>query len=326
MTGLDLGKEAVLDHIHRNYVCFDGNLSVGRVIESIRRRPGDGIVYYYVIDEDGALLGVLPARLLVTADPASPVAAICVREIVSVPMEARLLDVARIFERHRYLSLPVVDGKKRLVGVIDLHVFAHREIDIADRALLDEVFQTIGIRLSSLHGAGVLKSVRLRFPWLVSTMAGGLVCALLSSLFELTLLKSIILALFLSMVLAIGESTSVQSMSISLQLMGSARPRPAETLGRLAREGLVGLLLGLCCGASVAAISVLWKGLGPVALIFLSSIALSVTAACVIGFAVPWILFRFGANIKVAAGPIALALSDACTVLAYLGIASLILG
>ena len=45
-------------------------------------------------------------------------------------------------------------------------------------------------------------------------------------------------------------------------------------------------------------------------------------AASIIGFVRPWLLFRLRVNLKVAAGPIVLAVADVTTIGIYLGIAS----
>ncbi|MCR1827894.1 hypothetical protein [Ectopseudomonas oleovorans] len=61
-------------------------------------------------------------------------------------------------------------------------------------------------------------------PWLLATIASGTLCALLASLYELTLAKSIVLAFFLTLVLGLGESVSMQSMSVTIQALRSVRP------------------------------------------------------------------------------------------------------
>jgi magnesium transporter len=322
----DLATERVIDFVHRDFVTLDGNLTVKRAIEALQRRKDDGrILYFYVVDEEARLIGVMPARLFITRDPAKKLSEVCLREIVTVGTDISLLDAAKIFERHRFLSLPAVDHRGRLVGVLDLHVFTSRKIDLSDRAILEEVFQTIGIRLGGLVGAGPLKSWRLRFPWLLSTLAGGALCVLVSAIFETTLAMSLVLAIFLAPILALGESTAIQSMTISLQILGLGSLQLREAVGRVAREATTGLLLGAGAGILIFLLEVLWKGLGPVSYAILASVALAMCAASIIGFVLPWLLFRLKVNLKVAAGPIVLAVADVSTILIYLGLASLAL-
>jgi magnesium transporter len=326
LDGHNLEDMNVIDYIHTDFVCFKNSSPVGEVIAAIRARRDDGrIVYYYVVDENEALVGVLPARMLVTKDPETRIGDICIRDIVAVDSDTNLYDVAKIFETYKYLSLPVLNDKKQILGVIDLHIFTHKELDISNKLLVDEVFQTIGIRLGSLLHAKPAGSFLLRVPWLVSTIAGGFLCAFFSGLFELTFSKSILLTLFLSMVLAIGESSCIQSMTIIVQMLSIRRMEAREILGRLWSEARVGMLLGAFCGFIVACLSIVWKGLSGFSLVLLLSIVVSVIAACLIGSFLPWLLFRLKINVRIASGPIVLATTDVTTIIIYLGIAALIL-
>jgi magnesium transporter len=323
---IDLDSGRVIDFVHRDFVTLGCDLTVKRAIEALqRRRDDDRILYFYVVDAEGALVGVMPARLFLTSDPGKKLAGVCARDLVTLDSGMSLREAATVFEKHRFLSLPVVDRRRRLIGVIDLHVFASRRVDLSDKALLEEVFQTIGIRLGGLVGAGPLKSWRLRFPWLISTLAGGALCVLVSGAFGATLASSLLLAIFLAPILALGESTAIQSMSIALQLLGLGRLGLAKALERIAREALTGFFLGASSGAVIFALETLWKGLDRVSLVIAASVTFAMTAASMIGFALPWILYRLRVNLKVAAGPIVLAVADVATILIYLGIATAVL-
>src|SRR5438477_11481411 len=100
---------------------------------------------------------------------------------------------------------------------------------------------------------------RYRFPWLLATVAGGTICAMLAGAFELTLARSLVVAFFLTMVLGLNESVSAQSMSVTIQALRSARPNWRWFTGALRRELATALLLGLACGIIVAAIVWIWR-------------------------------------------------------------------
>ena len=322
----DLDDALVLHHIHRNFTALDGGLTVRSAVEAVQRQRDESkIHYFYVVDDEGRLEGVMPTRRFLTRAPDSTLREVCVRDPVTISAEASLAEAARIFDAHRFLSLPVTDRRGRIMGVLDLHVFTDREVDLSDAALREEVFQTIGIRLGGLIGAGPFKGFRFRFPWLLSTIAGGLACVGVSSIFEMTLEASIVLALFLAPILALGESTAIQSMTIALQLAGLAPKSGGLKPGGVLKEAATGLLLGAAAGGILSGIEGLWKGFGRESLAIFASVPAAMGMAALIGFALPLILFRLKVNLKVAAGPIVLAFTDVVTVLAYLGTASLLL-
>ena len=70
----------------------------------------------------------------------------------------------------------------------------------------------------------------------------------MASVFALTLAQSLVIAFFLTLVLGLGESVSIQSMAVTIQALRSSRPTLRWYLGTLRREVQTALLLGAACG------------------------------------------------------------------------------
>jgi magnesium transporter len=87
----------------------------------------------------------------------------------------------------------------------------------------DDFFEALGFHLAQVRDASPWRMFRYRFPWLLATVAGGTICAMLAGAFELTLARSLIIAFFLTMVLGLNESVSTQSMSVTIQALRAAR-------------------------------------------------------------------------------------------------------
>jgi magnesium transporter len=197
--------------------------------------------------------------------------------------------------------------------------------DIAKRERLQEVFELIGFRISQVREASPVRAFRFRFPWMLATIASGTICALLAGAYEVTLSKSLVLAFFLTLVLGLGESVSMQSMTVTIQTLRSMQPTLRWYITSFFREAIISLLLGIACGSSVGLIVWLWRREGWAAISIGTSIMLSLFAACCLGLTVPTVLHALKLDLKVAAGPITLALADICTVLHYFSIAALLL-
>jgi Mg/Co/Ni transporter MgtE len=150
--------------------------------------------------------------------------------------------------------------------------------------------------------------------------------ALLAGVFEQTLQASIIIAFFITLVLALGESVAIQSMSIALQTIHvEDRTGPHRYLRMLSKEVLVGLLLGASCGAVTFALSAAWKGQIPGSIAIGASITLSIVTAACIGISVPSLLHALHKDPRIASGPLALACTDISTILIFLTTARLVL-
>jgi magnesium transporter len=319
--------EPILRHVRRAAPLLRSEQTVGETLARFRREGiGDGIAYLYVVDEGEHLLGVVPVRRLLAAPPEERIAAVMLTAVVSVPHTATLLEACEYFVLHRFLAFPVVDDESRLVGVIDAGVFTDEVLDLAERRQSDDLFEAIGMRVALVRDASPLRAFRFRLPWLLATIAGGTGCALLAGIFEATLAESLVLAFFLALVLGLGESVAVQSIALTVQALHVVGPSLAWYGRALFREIGTALLLGGACGTLVALIVLLWRGDGTAALAIGASIVLSLLIAAFMGLSVPAALHALRLDPRVAAGPIALALTDLATIVLYLGAGTVLLG
>lgn len=319
-------NQSVTAVARKDFVVLRQDLTVQEALHTIRQSDlGERIVYFYIIDDQDRLVGVVPTRRLLTAELGRTLCAIMVRRLITIPHTASVLDACEFFVRHKLLAVPVVDEKQHLAGIVDVGTLTGEVFDITERRRMDEVFETIGFRVSQVRGASPARVFRYRFPWLVATIGSGLLCALLASAFATTLAQSIILAFFLTLILGLGESVSSQSMAVTIQALRATRPRWRWYLRMLRRELETAVLLGASCGGLVAIIVALWRREPGPSLVIGGTILLSLCCACVMGLSVPTLLHALRLDPKIASGPVTLALTDVCTLLLYLVLASVAL-
>ncbi|MCU0604290.1 MAG: magnesium transporter [Desulfobacterales bacterium] len=316
----------VMNVARRDFTKLLPEFTVQEALDYIRREGvGEKIVYFYVVDEGGRLKGVLPTRRLLAAPLHQRISELMIPKVVAVPQTATVMDACDFFILHKFLALPVVDEKRRMVGVVDVGVLTNEVFDVAEREQWDEVFETIGFRLSQVRDASPLRAFRFRFPWLMATIGSGTICAILASAYEMTLAKSLVLAFFLTLALGLGESVSIQAMTITIQALRSAQPTVRWYLRTLRREAATAILLGAGCGTIVGLIVWLWRGEAMAAISIGASILLALVASCGFGLSIPTVLHACKLDPKIAAGPMTLALSDIFTLLFYFSIAAFLL-
>jgi magnesium transporter len=134
-----------------------------------------------------------------------------------------------------------------------------------------------------------------------------------------------VLAFFLTLVLGLGESVSIQSMTVALQNLHFGRPGWATYLKWLRGEAAATLLLGGACGVIVGAVAYLWRGEPLASLTIGLSILLAIFTAGLLGLSIPTLLDAIREDSKIASGPITLALTDIATLLFYFNAATLLL-
>jgi magnesium transporter len=314
--------DPVTKHMHRDFPQLALGQSVGEALEWLRRHPPPGrIIYFYVVDDDGRLRGVVPTRRLVLSQPDTLIADIMVPRVITVPQGASVLEACEFFVLHRLLAFPVVDGSGRLLGVVDVKLYTEELSELGEGPLGDDLFQLAGIHATAARHAAPWKSFRNRFPWLSCNIAAGILAAFLSGVYQDELNRVIALAFFIPVVLNLAESVSSQSVSLALHLLHGHKPSWKALSTRLVSELTTGLMLGLASGAVIGLVAIAWLGNPRVALCLVGGISGGVTVAAVIGLALPFILRLLRLEPRVAAGPIALAAVDIVTILLYLNLA-----
>jgi magnesium transporter len=314
--------DPVTRHMNQDYTTLRARQTVGEALDWLRRNPPRGrIVYFYVLDADDRLCGVVPTRRLVLSPPEAVVADIMVKKVITLPAGATVLDACEFFIQHRLLAFPVVDEAARLLGVVDMELYTDEIGQLSDANARDDLFQLLGVHAMQARHDSWLSAFRHRFPWLGCNIAAGILAALLAGVYEDELNRVVALAFFIPVVLNLAESVSSQSVSLALQLLHDQRPTWKAMAARLRRELGTGLLLGLASGAVVGMVALIWLGQTRVAVCILGGIAGGVAGAAVLGLAMPMLLRLLRLEPRVAAGPIALAGADIVTILLYLNLA-----
>ena len=125
----------VLEHARKDFPLLDADMSVGEALERIRREGvGERVIYFYAIDEEKRLVGVVPTRRLLTAPLETALREVMVRRVVAVPAKATVLDACEFFVLYKFLAFPVVDEQRRVVGIIDANLFAEEILEAGDTA------------------------------------------------------------------------------------------------------------------------------------------------------------------------------------------------
>lgn len=297
--------------------------TIAETLEFIRgHSAASSIHYFYVVDDDHTLAGVIPARRLLTAAPEQLVRDIMVDNVVAIPEWATVLVASEYFATRRLLAFPVVNDAHQLLGVVDVSIFTDDVIDLAKRTY-DDIFQLIGVHGTAQHSPWF--AFRDRFPWLLCNIGGGLLAAFIASHFEHLLATAVVLSLFIPIVLALAESVSMQALTLTMQGLTDGPIVWRRLLQSLWKEFRIAALLGIGCALVVSVVVLVWRGDVRVASSIFLAISASMVFACLLGVAVPAVLRALKADPRIAAGPVVLASADVITLLLYFGLGARLL-
>lgn len=315
------------DRLSRDFISVGVEDSVALALEKIRGTPGTGEIFYcYACDPEGKLVGVVPVRKLLRADPTDKIGALMFTRVVKLPIDATDELVEDFFVTYRFLAFPVVDENERIVGVVEVNQFVDAYEDVLDEdvegRVRDEVFRFVGLPENELEGEqSVPRKAFRRFPWLLVNIAGGFLAATITRIFEHSIDQVVIVASFIPMVLVLSESLGVQTTAVSAAMLHEGKMR----WGLLGKEVLATALAGTMAAAVVASLGSFyaWKTLFPLALFF--GVACSTGFAAAFGAVLPLAFRRFKVDPHLASAPLVLATSDNLTLLVYFSLCSWLL-
>lgn len=328
LSKLDL-EESVGKSLTGESLSLDSAWSVGEAIAYIRSQPYEvKLRYFYVVDSERVLMGVVSSHQLLVSSDATPLSAIMDDAPLSISEGCKMKEAIALLKEHRLVGLPVVDGSNRLKGILEMEVKREDFLNGGKsslqikKALYNDIFQLIGVSIDESRTKSALEGFKRRMPWLLGNLLAGLACAAIANAFQLVLQQAIILAMFIPLVLTLSESIAMQSMAMSLNMLHASALRVKVVARKTAAECKTALLLGLTAGLTVEVVSFfLHKNELPLFVVAVSIFSSMILTAS-FGVIIPVILHILRLDPRVAGGPVVLMLADISATAIYLGLAT----
>lgn len=307
------------------FVAVPEDWTVGEALQHLRRTPGldpDVVSTVYVTGRDGCLVDALSLPRFVLADPATPVRNIMDRLFVSItPAEDREA-ATRLMQRHDLITLPVVDERGTLIGVVAVD----DAMQVAEEEATEDIQRQAGIEpLRATYPDVAAQSLFIkRLPWLAALVFVYLGASGVISAFEEALAAEIVLAAFIPLLMGSGGNVGAQSGTLIVRALAVGDLEGRQWVRALKKELVVGVVLGLALGVLAGAVAYV-RGGSDIAIVVGASMLLIVVAANLTGTLLPVLLARIGVDPAVAGSPVITSVTDLTSLLIYLGLASRLL-
>lgn len=322
MTDSDFSR-LVVDFVAPIDTVLPLKATIAEALEILRNKQiSQGVIYFYVVDEKHHLKGVVSTRQLLLGEPNLPISDVMQPSVVKLQADETLHRAMEMFAEYPLLALPVVDHHGKLLGVIDVQMVTEENLNITDVRTRIDLFQMIGLKLEDGRRKGLFENYKVRLPWLLCNVFSGLVCAVISRVFEVVLAKFLLLAFFIPLVLTLSESSSMQSMTQSLLFLRRPHFSWKLAISRGLKEWQLGMLLAVSLGTIVALFSLFWGDGWLPSFCIGVGITLSVMISVLFGMSLPVALHLLRKDPRVASGPVVLMIADILTTAIYLGLSS----
>ncbi|MBI4994950.1 magnesium transporter [Candidatus Peregrinibacteria bacterium] len=168
----------------------------------------------------------------------------------------------------------------------------------------------------------ITQLLKLRLPWLIVGLLGGIGASYLMSRFETILSKNISLAFFVPFIVYMSDAVGTQTETIFVRNMAKGKPHFAIYI---IKEFFLGIILGILFGSATGLFAYAWLGDPKTALTVGLAMLVNVAAAPVIALIIPEILFKEHTDPALGGGPFTTIVQDILSILIYFLIASAII-
>jgi magnesium transporter len=279
------------------------------------------IAAVYVVDEERRLLGFVRLRRMVTARPAALLGDIMSTDVISVQVETDQEEVADIVDKYDFMAIPVVDIDNRLAGVVTVDDI----LDVIEEEATEDIYKMAGSSIEEEESESILHVARYRLPWLLVCLAG----TQLSSMVLVYASREVVLyeqmSVFTAAIMAMAGNTSLQSSTTTVRRLALDTLPRSRFLRHIAREILVALLMGLVCGALASVLALIFHRDPLIGLALGPAMAIGMSAASLLGAAMPMVLDIAGVDPAVASGPLVSTINDSLALAVYFSVATAML-
>ncbi|MDT7829290.1 magnesium transporter [Pricia sp. S334] len=298
-------------------ITFHPDNSVDDVLTRLRRIGNRNVMVVYIVDAEGALLGKIPVQHIAISQPDVPLDSL-MDNAPSVDAMSTREEVLSAIEKGHLLQIPVTDINNNLLGVI------------RNEALMSASKKEISENLQAMFGAGreeqalskISFAVRKRLPWLQVNLATAFLASMVVGLFEDTIAKITILAIFLPVVAGQSGNTGSQALAVTIRGLALKEIRISQWFKVARKELMVGLINGIAVALTTGIIVYFWSSSSGIAIVIGISMIISMLIAGFAGAIIPIALKAIGQDPATSSSIILTTVTDICGFLSFLGLAT----
>jgi len=307
---------------------FRPDISVRDTIEQLRPLVRTAFITYgYVTDEDGKLLGIITMRDLLFADDQVPLESVMLRNAFTLKPDLQLADAMKLVLDRHYPVYPVCDDNGKLLGLVrGQTMFEEQAFEITA-----QVGSMVGVEKEERLATPLPNSFKFRHPWLQINLATAFVAGAVVAIFQDTVDRLVILALFLPVLAGQSGNTGCQALAVTLRGMTLGELKAGAERALVIKEASLGALNGAFTGV-VAALGMYIVATfqhNPNALMLSLVVWIALVGSCVAsgisGAMVPLTLKRFGFDPATASSIFLTTATDVVSMGLLLGLASLLI-
>ena len=275
----------------------------------------------FVIDRHDHYLGALYLADLLTND-----LEVLVQDIMRTNVDAMYAlisdtEVAREFENYDLISAPVVDEQHKLIGRITIDDV----VDVIREEGEHSIMSMAGLSEDDDMFSPAITSAKRRGIWLGINLLTAFLAAGVIGVFENILEQVVALAILLTIVPSMGGIAGSQTLTLVIRGLALGQLGSSNYRSLIKKEIQVGVLNGLVWALVVAVFSIMWFENFSIGVVIGIALVVNLVAGAFAGVVIPLTLRQLGIDPAIAGGVVLTTFTDVIGIVAFLGLATLVL-
>jgi magnesium transporter len=272
----------------------------------------------YVVGSQRELQGFVRLRRLVTAHPAALLGHIMSTDVITVSVDADQEEVADLVDKYDFMAIPVVDSRGRLLGAVTVDDV----LDVIEEEATEDIYKMAGSSAEEEESESLLHVARYRLPWLIICLFGTQLSTAVLQMAKGKVGLYEQMSVFTAAIMAMAGNTSLQSATTTVRRLALDTLPRGRFVRHILREISVALLMGLVCGALASVLAALFGHDPVIGLALGIAMAIGMSAASLLGAAMPLVLDLVGVDPAVASGPLVSTINDSLALAVYFSVAT----
>ncbi len=295
-------------------------LTLDIVLRYLRRHEElpDSTDNLIVVNRKGQYVGLLPLSKLLTSSTNITVREVMTTDVEAIPADLPDTEVANLFERHNWVSAPVVDDSGSVVGRITIDDVVDVIREDADHSLMSMA----GLDEEEDTFSPVMRTAPRRAIWLGVNLLTAIIASSVINIFQGTIDKVVALAVLMPIVASMGGVAGSQTLTVVIRGIALGQIGRSNISWLLSREFRVGLMNGMLWAAIMGVIAGFWFDDRILGVIIAAAMVINLITAAVAGALLPMVLRSVNIDPALAGSVALTTITDVIGFFAFLGLAT----
>lgn len=304
-----------------NYIQVDLKDKISDVAESAKNHEQrTGKLPTILVVKEGRLQGQIKGHQLGFSKPGDLVET-HMKKIYTVRHDASYDQVVSRFKQHPHNKVVVVGDKKQILGII----YTDDIIKLIESAEGSTLYDFAGVSSEESVYDSIKRKVGFRYKWLIINLATSFLAAFTVGLFNETISRHVLLAVYMPIVAGMGGNSATQTLAVMVRGLSQNKIDSITLFQTMKNEVVAGIINGIINGIIVFAVVLLVNRNLMVGIVLAAAMVFNLFVGALFGTLVPVVMKKLGKDPASSATVFITTATDVFGFLAFLGLATLLL-